>query len=54
MTTTDFKARIALIMRNAEQTGKQWTLVGGPRSHQCVLRKPSDRGYNKPNKKGNK
>lgn len=43
-TTPDFKARIALIRRNAE-TGKKWTLVGGPRAHQSVLRK------NKPTKK---
>jgi hypothetical protein len=48
MTTGDFKARITAIMRQRE-TGKQWSLVGGPRAHKCVLRKPQPKPIKKAN-----
>jgi hypothetical protein len=41
-TTQDFKARIALIMRNAEQTGKRWSTVGASRANPSVLRKTTN------------
>jgi hypothetical protein len=41
----DFKARIALIMRERE-TGKKYSLVGASRAPEILLRKPTDRGYN--------
>jgi hypothetical protein len=34
----DFKQRIAIIMRQRE-TGKKYSIVGGPRAHECVVRK---------------
>lgn len=37
--TQDFKARIALLKRNAEQTGKRWSLVGAACPHPSVTRK---------------
>jgi hypothetical protein len=49
-TVSDFKARIALIMRNAKQTGKKWSLVGAPLTHESLLRKPTDRGYYPPSR----
>jgi hypothetical protein len=50
-TTPDFKARIALIMRQRE-TGKRYSVLGAPRTQGCVLRKATDRGYYPPAKKG--
>jgi len=37
-TVSDFKARIAIMMRERE-TGKKYSMVGGPRAHECVVRK---------------
>jgi hypothetical protein len=38
---SDFKARIALMMRERE-TGKTYSMVGASRAHECVIRKPGD------------
>jgi hypothetical protein len=37
-TVADFKQRIAIMMRERE-TGKKYSVVGGPRAHSCVVRK---------------
>jgi hypothetical protein len=34
----DFKQRIAIMMRERE-TGKRYSIVGGPRADVCVVRK---------------
>jgi hypothetical protein len=36
-TVADFKARLALMMRERE-TGKKWSVMGGPRAHDNVVR----------------
>lgn len=41
-TVSDFKQRIAIIRREIE-TGKRYSLVGGPRAHSCVVRKARKR-----------
>lgn len=33
----DFKHRIAIIRREIE-TGKKYSVIGGPRAHECVVR----------------
>jgi hypothetical protein len=38
-TVADFKSRIALMMRNQNNEGKVYTVAGGPRAHECVVRK---------------
>ena len=44
-TTSDFKARIALLMRQRE-TGKTYSIIGAPRAHPCVVRKQKTYGRN--------
>ena len=39
---SDFKARIAIMMRERE-TGKKFSVMGGPRAHPSVLRKEKQR-----------
>ena len=41
----DFKQRIAIIMRERE-TGKKYSMVGGPRADECVTRKSKTYGKN--------
>jgi hypothetical protein len=36
-TVADFKERIAIIRREIE-TGKKFSVIGGPRAHECVVR----------------
>lgn len=36
MKTADFKERIARMMRERE-TGKKWSVIGGPRAAECVV-----------------
>lgn len=36
-TVADFKERIAIIRRKIE-TGKTFSVIGGPRAHECVVR----------------
>jgi hypothetical protein len=38
---SDFKARIAQLMRERE-TGKQFSVIGAARSHECVVRGKGD------------
>jgi hypothetical protein len=38
---SDFKARIALLMRQQE-TGKTYSVPGASRAHPCVVRQPGD------------
>jgi len=42
---SDFKARIALLMRERE-TGKKYAIVGASRAHECVVRKTTTYGKN--------
>jgi hypothetical protein len=42
MSVADFKSHIAMIMRERE-TGKRYSVIGGPRAHECVVRKPVDK-----------
>jgi len=37
-TVADFRQRIAILMRERE-TGKKYSIVGGPRAAECVVRK---------------
>lgn len=42
----DFKQRLAILFRERE-TGKKFSHVGGPRAHDCVVRKgPKTYGHN--------
>lgn len=43
----DFKQRIAIMMRERE-TGKKYSIVGAARAHDCVIRKHTQYGTNKP------
>jgi hypothetical protein len=52
--TADFKERIARMMRERE-TGHTYSVIGGPRAHECVVRKTKTYGRNhwdRPAKKG--
>jgi hypothetical protein len=44
-TIADFKARIALLMRERE-TGEKCSIIGAARSHSCVVRKTKTYGHN--------
>jgi hypothetical protein len=44
-TVADFKARIALLMRERE-TGKKYSIMGASRAHDCVVRKTNNRKKN--------
>jgi hypothetical protein len=44
-TVSDFKSRIALLMRERE-TGKTYAIVGASRAHSCVVRKSKTYGRN--------
>jgi hypothetical protein len=48
----DFKARLALLMRERE-TGNQQSVAGGPRANKCVVRTEKTYGYNHWDKKAN-
>ena len=48
----DFKARIAQLMRG-RAGGEVYDVIGAARSHSCVVRKPTDRGYYAPTRKTN-
>jgi hypothetical protein len=37
-TVSDFKARLAAIMRERD-TGKRFSVIGGPRAHESVVRR---------------
>jgi hypothetical protein len=41
-TVADFKQRIAILMRQRE-TGQRYSIIGGPRAAQCVVRGKGDR-----------
>ena len=42
---SDFKARIALLMRQRE-TGKKYSIMGASRAHECVVKKSTNRKNN--------
>jgi hypothetical protein len=44
-TVADFKSRLALMMRERE-TGKKYSVMGGPRAHDSVVRKPKQKPPN--------
>jgi hypothetical protein len=46
-TVADFKHRIAIIMRERE-TGIKYSIIGGPRADDCVVRKPHCSGCRNP------
>lgn len=47
---SDFKARIAIMMRERE-TGKKYSVMGGPRAHESVVR---ENGYDPNNEEAAK